>query len=88
MKVKLSLRHLLYAGLAILFIRFVYLNRGQLVDIVAVLRNGIWYYLLFVIVLFALIVQNQGRLYSSIYNILNLPLSGKSYLLFFWFLAL
>ncbi|MCA9899390.1 MAG: flippase-like domain-containing protein [Anaerolineales bacterium] len=77
MKVKLSLRHLLYAGLAILFIRFVYLNRGQLVDIVAVLRNGIWYYLLFVIVLFALIVQNQGRLYSSIYNILNLPPERK-----------
>lgn len=77
MKFKPTLRHLLYAILAILFARFVYLNRGQLVDIVAVMRNGVWYYLLVVVALFALAVQNQGRLYSSIYAILHLPPERK-----------
>ena len=77
MKGKLTLRHLLYGVLIILFIRFVYLNRGQLVDIVEVLRNGIRYYLLIVIFLFGMVVQNQGRLYSSIYDILNLPPERK-----------
>ncbi|MFZ1400720.1 MAG: flippase-like domain-containing protein [Candidatus Promineifilaceae bacterium] len=77
MKFKPTLRHLLYAALAILFARFVYLNRGQLVDIVAVIRNGVWYYLLVVVALFGLAVQNQGRLYSSIYAILHLPPERK-----------
>lgn len=73
MKFKLTLRHILYAVLVILFARFVYLNRDQLIEIVAVLRNGIWYYLLIVGLNFGLAVQNQGRLYSSIYALLHLP---------------
>jgi uncharacterized protein (TIRG00374 family) len=77
LKFKLTLRHLIYAALAILFARFVYLNRGQLVDIVGVLRNGIWYYLLIVVFLFGMFIQNQGRLYSSIYAILHLPPEPK-----------
>ncbi len=77
MKFKPSLRHLFYGILAILFVRFVYLNRGQLVDIVAVLRSGIWYYLLVAVALFGLIVLNQGLLYSSIYAILRLPPERK-----------
>jgi uncharacterized protein (TIRG00374 family) len=76
-KFKLTLRHLLYAALAILFARFIYLNRDQLVDIVAVLRNGVWYHLLVVVMLFGLAVQNQGRLYSSIYAMLHLPPERK-----------
>lgn len=77
MKFKLTFRHILYAVLAVLFARFVYINRGQLVDIVAVLRRGVWYYLLVVIFLFGMAVQNQGRLYSSIYAILHLPPERK-----------
>lgn len=77
MKFKPTLRHLLYGVLAILFARFVYLNRGQLVDIVAVLRSGVWYYLLIVALIFGLAVQNQGRLYSSIYRVLRLPPERK-----------
>lgn len=77
MKRKLTLRHILYTVLAILFARFVYLNRGQLVDIVAVLRSGVWYLLLVVVFLFGLAVQNQGRLYSSIYAMLRLPPERK-----------
>ena len=74
---KITLRPILYAILAILFGRFIYLNNGQLVEIAAVLRNGIWYYLLIVTVLFGLAVQNQGRLYSSIYAQLRLPPERK-----------
>lgn len=77
MKFKLTLRHLLYAALAILFARFIYLNRGQLVEIAAILRSGVWYYLLVVALLFALAVQNQGRLFSSIYAMLRLPPERK-----------
>ena len=77
MKPKLTLKHLLYAVLAILFARFIYLNRDQLTDIVAILRSGIWYFLLLVVLLFGLAVQNQGRLYSSIYAILRLPPERK-----------
>ncbi|MCB8979564.1 MAG: flippase-like domain-containing protein [Ardenticatenaceae bacterium] len=77
MKFKLTLRHILYAVLAVLFARFVYINRGQLVDIVAVLQRGVWYYLLVVVFLFGMAVQNQGRLYSSIYAILHLPPERK-----------
>ncbi|MAU00095.1 MAG: hypothetical protein CL608_23385 [Anaerolineaceae bacterium] len=74
---KLTLRHLIYAVLALLFARFVYLNRGQLVEIAAVLRSGVWYFLLIVAFLFGLAVQNQGRLYSSIYRLLHLPPERK-----------
>ena len=77
MKFKLTFRHLLYGALILLFARFVYLNRGQLIDIVTVLRNGVWYHLLIVVGLFALAVQNQGRLYSSIYAVLHLPPERK-----------
>ena len=74
---KLTLRHILYIILAILFARFVFMNSGQLVEIVAVLRSGVWYLLLVVGLLFALAVQNQGRLYSSIYAMLHLPPERK-----------
>lgn len=77
MKFKRLFRHILYIILAILFVRFVALNRGQLIDIVAVLRSGIWYLLLVVALLFALAVQNQGRFYGSIYAILHLPPERK-----------
>ncbi len=77
MKVKFTLRHLLYLTLAILFARFVYINRGQLVEILAVVRRGVWYYLLVVVFIFGLAVQNQGRLYSSIYALLHLPPERK-----------
>lgn len=73
MKFRLSLRHLLYLVLAILFARLVYANRSQLIDIAAVWRSGVWYFLLMVGLVFGLAVQNQGRLYSSIYGMLRLP---------------
>ena len=74
---KLTLRTIIYAVLASLFARFVYLNRGQLVEIVAVLRSGVWYLLLIVTAVFGVAVQNQGRFYSSIYALLQLPPERK-----------
>lgn len=74
---KLTLRHFLYIILVILFARFIYMNRGQLVEIVAVLRSGVWYLLLVVALFFGLAVQNQGRFYSSIYAMLHLPPERK-----------
>lgn len=73
MKPKITFRRVSYLFLLIAFGYALYAYQGQLVDIMQVLRQGIWYLLLTAVLMLGLAVYNQGLLYASIYKALSLP---------------
>ena len=73
MKSKITFRRITYLFLLVAFGYALYSYQGQLVDILRVLRRGVWYLLLTAVLVLGLAVYNQGLLYASIYKALSLP---------------
>ncbi len=72
MSFKITFRRIIYLFLIAAFGYALYTYQGQLVNIVRVLRQGVWYVLVTAVLTLGLAVYNQGRLYASIYKALNL----------------
>lgn len=72
MKSKITFRRITYLFLLAAFGYALYTYEGQLVDILHVLQQGMWYWLLAAVFVLGLAVYNQGLLYASIYKALNL----------------
>ena len=72
MKSKITFRRIIYLFLLAAFGYALYSYQGQLVDILHVLRRGVWYVLLAAVLVLGLAVYNQGLLYASIYKVFNL----------------
>lgn len=72
-KVKLNLRTLVYLLLAGAFAYAIYRYQDQLVNVVEVLRDGIWYFVGGAFLVLALTIYNQARLYASIFRLFGLP---------------
>ncbi|MCB9423359.1 MAG: flippase-like domain-containing protein [Ardenticatenaceae bacterium] len=73
MRSKITFRRITYILLLAAFGYALYTYQGQLVDILNVLQQGVWYLILAAISVLGLAVYNQGLLYASIYKALNLP---------------
>lgn len=72
-KLKLNFQTVLYILLAGALAYFVYNYRGQLVDIVDVLQEGLWYFVLATVLVLGVTIYNQAMLYTSIYRLFELP---------------
>lgn len=72
MKSKITFRRITYLFLLAAFGYALYAYEGQLVGILRVLRQGVWYWLLTAVAILGIAVYNQGLLYASIYKTLNL----------------
>ncbi len=79
-KLRFSWQTILYVLLAGAFAYFIYSYRDQLVEIVQVLRDGIWYLVLATVLVLAVAIFNQATLYASIYSLLELPSSRRELL--------
>ncbi len=80
MKRRLTFQHIVYLFLIAAFTYAVYRYRDQLVDIVDVLQQGVWYFILAALLVLGLAVYNQALLYASIYQLLALPSSRHEFL--------
>ena len=80
LKSKISIRQIVLLLLAGTFIYFVYEYRDQLVNIVEILQQGVWYLILVAILLLGAAIYNQAALYASIYQIFELPSQKKQLL--------
>jgi len=74
------LRRLILLALVVAFAYAIYTYWGELVTIVDVLRNGLWYLVLAGLGLVGVSILNQAWLYSSLYDVVDLP-SEKKHLL-------
>ncbi|HEC23919.1 MAG TPA: flippase-like domain-containing protein [Chloroflexi bacterium] len=70
---KLTFQRIVYLLLAAAFVYAIYEYHDQLVDIVTVLREGVWYFVLATLAVLGLAIYNQATLYASIYRTLELP---------------
>ena len=73
MKPKITFRRVSFLFLLIAFGYALYSYQGQLMEIMQVLQQGVWYLLLTAVFILGLAVYNQGLLYGSIYKALSLP---------------
>ncbi|MEJ2750986.1 MAG: hypothetical protein P8183_24220, partial [Anaerolineae bacterium] len=71
MKSKITFRRITYLFLLAAFGYALYVYQGQLVNILRVLRQGVWYLLVMAVALLGAAVYNQGLLYASIYKSLS-----------------
>lgn len=72
-KAKFTFQSVVYILLAGAFFYLVYNYRDQLVDIVGVLHEGVWYIILATMLTLGVAIYNQATLYASIYEMLELP---------------
>ncbi len=87
MNKKAAFRRIVYLLLLAAFVYALYSYQGQLIDIWHVLQRGVWYILLVAVFLLGLAVYNQGRLYASIYQSLNLPPPKHRHLSYFYLIT-
>lgn len=88
---KIRFQTIIYLLLAVAFAYFVYSNRDQLVNIVDVLREGLWYFVAAAFLVLAGVILVQTNLYSSIYSIFEVPAQKRHVLplyLIAWFVAI
>lgn len=84
---KITFRRITYLFLLIAFGYALYAYQGQLVDILRVLRQGVWYWLVTAVAILGFAVYNQGLLYASIYKILNLTPPKERYLSYLYLIT-
>jgi uncharacterized protein (TIRG00374 family) len=77
---KISIRLVIYLLLVVAFAYALYTYQDQLINIVQVVREGVWYMVLAAVLVLALAIYNQATLYASIYQVFELP-PQKSHLL-------
>jgi glycosyltransferase 2 family protein len=70
---KLNFQTLIYFLLAVAFLYALYNYRDQLTEVLTVLRQGLWYYILAAALILFVNVYVQTSLYSSIYHIFGIP---------------
>lgn len=87
MKSKITFRRITYLFLLAAFGYALYAYQGQLVNILRVLRQGVWYLLLTAVLILGLAVYNQGLLYASIYKGLNLAPPKERFLSYLYLIT-
>src|SRR5688572_19286954 len=70
---KLNFQTLIYFLLAMAFLYALYNYRSELSEVLKVLRQGLWYYILAAALILFVIVYVQTSLYSSVYHIFGIP---------------
>lgn len=73
MRAKITFQKVIYLLLAVAFAYSIYSYRDQLIEIVEVLRRGIWYIILATFVILGVTIYNQTALYASLYQIFEVP---------------
>ncbi len=87
MNSKITFRNITYLLLLAAFGYALYAYQGQLVDILQVLHQGVWYLVLTAVVVLGVAVYNQGLLYASIYKTLNLSPPKERYLSYLYLIT-
>lgn len=64
---------IMYVFLVVAFGYMIYVYRDQLYEIGQVFKEGVWYIMVFTVLVLAATIYNQAAIYDSIYSILEIP---------------
>ncbi len=79
-KFKITFQGIIYILLIGAFAYWTYSYRDQLVQILSVIQQGVWYIILATMLVLGIAIYNQATLYTSIYEILELPSTRREML--------
>jgi uncharacterized protein (TIRG00374 family) len=79
-KFKITFQGIIYILLIGAFAYWTYSYRDQLVQILSVIQQGVWYIILATMLVLGIAIYNQATLYTSIYEILDLPSTRREML--------